>query len=233
MKNLLILLTLLLLVSNPLAAQESESTETTGPAPAQEPKQTPDVVDDSDAAKSAEPAETPVPLTPRDEALLQDVWDGDLAKVELIVKKGANVNSAEPKKKRTPLMLAATKRNLDVVRFLVEKGADVNARDSDGQTALMYACRQRFNDVPDNSVAIFLLDNGAEVNLRSTKKGYTALMLASGAGNAELVRKMLEKGADPSIEDNFGVTAAEVAQETGKTAIVEMLSTPSTSGAAH
>jgi ankyrin repeat protein len=151
-----------------------------------------------------------------------------LEKVELLVKKGANVNSAEPKKKRTVLMVAAAKGQSDIVKFLYGKGADINARDSDSQTALMYASRHRLNATPDNTIAEFLLSNGAEVNVRSKKKGYTVLMLAASAGNVELVQQLLEKGADPEIADNFGVSALAMAQERGFSAVVDLLSNPPT-----
>ena len=226
MKILLILFTLFLVVSNPLAAHDPEPVQASEPADAPEPKQTPDMVDVTDSAKTPEPVKAPNPLTPKDEALIQSVWDGDLARVELLVKKGANVNSADPTKKRTVLMLAATKSQIDIVKFLYGKGADINTRDSDGQTALMYATRNRVNATPDNATAKFLLSNGAEVNVRSKKKGYTALMLAASAGNVELVQQLLEKGADPAIKDNFGVSATAMAKKRGKTAVVSILSDP-------
>ena len=146
-----------------------------------------------------------------------------MAKVELLVKKGANVNSAEPKKKRTVLMVAAAKGQFDIVKFLYGEGADINARDSDSQTALMYASRNRFNATPDNAIAKFLLSNGAEVNVRSKKKGFTVLMLAASAGNVELVQQLLEKGADPAIKDNFGGSAVSMAKERGHSAVVDLL----------
>jgi ankyrin repeat protein len=226
MKIQLIIFTLFLVFSNPLAAQDPEPVQAAEPADAPELNQTPDVVDVTDSAKTPEPVKAPILLTPKDEALIQSVWDGDLAKVELLVKKGANVNSAEPKKKRTVLMVAATKGQFDIVKFLYGKGADINARDSDSQTALMYASRNRFNAAPDNAIAKFLLSNGAEVNVRSKKKGFTVLMLAASAGNVELVQQLLEKGADPAIKDNFGGSAVAMAQERGWTAVVSILSDP-------
>ena len=226
MKILLMFFTLFLFFSNPLVADDPEPVQASEPADAPESKQTPDTVDVTDSAKTPVPVKAPNPLTPKDEALIQSVWDGDLAKVELLVKKGANVNSTDPKKKRTVLMLAATKGQFDIVKFLYGKGADINARDSDSQTALMYASRHRFNTTPDNTTAKFLLSNGAEVNVRSKKKGFTALMLAASAGNVELVQQLLRKGADPAIKDNFGVSATAMAKKRGKTAVVSILSDP-------
>jgi ankyrin repeat protein len=233
MKIQLMVFSFLLSISNLLLAQEPAPVQDSTSAGVTESKQTPDVVDDTQsgdaekAAQAAEPANVPPALLAKNNALLQSVWDGDLDKVQLLLVKGADVNFAGDKK-RTPLMIAVYRRNLDLVEFLVSKGADVNARDGDGQTALIYSCRQRKNATPDNSIALFLLNNGADVNLRSTKKGFTALMIAAEAGNVELVQKLLEKGADPAIKDNFGVTAAFAAQKTGHQDVVDLLSDSST-----
>jgi len=229
MKNQMIFFSLLLVISLPLLAQDSTLVQDPTTTEVAKPKQTPDMVDDTGSAdtekvtQAAEPAQVSPAQLARDNALLQSVWEGDLDKIQLLLTKGADVNFAGDKK-RTPLMIAVYRRNLAVVEFLVSKGADVNARDSDGQTALIYSSRQRKNATPDNSIALFLLNNGAEVNVRSKKKGFTALMIASETGNVELVEKLLEKGADPAIKNNLGVTAAFAAQKTGHPDIVDMLS---------
>jgi ankyrin repeat protein len=217
---------LLLTFSVSLLAETPEPVKTPDSADLSETKQSPDSVDVTDSTKPTEPVKAPYTMTPKDEALIQSVSDGDLAKVELLVKKGANVNSADPKKKRTALMWASVGGQFEIVKFLYAKGAHVNARDSDSQTALMYASRKQFKATPDNSIAEFLLNNGAEVNVRSKKKGFTTLMLAASAGNVELVQLLLAKGADPAIRDNFGVSAVAMAQKTGMTAVVSILSNP-------
>ncbi|MDH4054045.1 MAG: ankyrin repeat domain-containing protein [Gammaproteobacteria bacterium] len=228
MKIQLIIFALFLVFANPLAAEDPKPVQAAESVDAPELHQTPDAVDVTDSAKTPEPVKAPILLTPKDEALIQSVWEGDLAKAELLVKKGANANAAEPKKARTVLMVAAAKGQLDIVKFLYGKGADINARDSDSQTALMYASRHRLNVTPDNAIAKFLIDNGAEVNVRSKKRGFTVLMLAASAGNVELVQQLLEKGADPEIADNFGVSALAMAQERGFSAVVDLLSNPPT-----
>jgi ankyrin repeat protein len=208
MKILLTFVTLLWAFNAPLLAQTPE------------PKQTPDVINDSEPGQDPEPIEAPKPLSQKDNALIQSAYDGKLAEVEILVAKGAAVNS-QAKKKRTPLILAASNGHTSVVEFLFSKGADINARDSDGQTALMYASKRSFNET-----AAFLLKNGAEVNVQSKKKGITALILAAGWGNVELVRMLLEHGADPNLTDFFGRTAKILAQEMGKSAVVDLLPDP-------
>ncbi len=188
-----------------------------GPAVAQ----TPDVIKEPGPAQVPEPTEAaPKPLSQIDNALIQTAFDGKLADVEILVAKGADVNLQDVKK-RTPLILAASNGHTSVVEFLFSKGADINARDSDGQTALMYACKRSFNET-----AAFLLKNGAEVNVQSEKKGITALILAAGWGNVDLVRMLLEHGADANLRDNFGNTAKIWAQKRGNSAVVDLLPDP-------
>ena len=173
MKILLTFVTLLWAFNAPLFAQTPES------------PQTPDVIKNTDPAQNPQQDEAPEALSQRDKDLIQSSYDGELAHVEVLIMKGAAVNSQD-QKKRTSLILAASNGHLAVVEFLVSKGAEVNLKDSDSKTALMYASKRSFNDV-----AAFLLKNDAEVNVQSKKKGMTALMLAAGWDNVDLVRMLL------------------------------------------
>lgn len=188
-------------------------------------QQTPDVIEIPEPDQGPQQSEAPAPLSERDKALIQKSFDGKLADVEILVSKGATVNSQD-QKKRTPLILAASNGHLEIVEFLVSKGAEVNLKDSDSQTPLMYASKRSFNEV-----ATFLLLNGAEVNVQSKKKGMTALMLAAGWDNVELVRMLLEHGADPTLTDIFGKTAKVFAEEMGNTVVVDLLPDPTVQGA--
>jgi len=71
------------------------------------------------------------------------------------------------------------------VRSLLDKGANVNAKTSEGGTALIVAAVMRHADVMR-----VLLDRGADVNARSNG-GHTALLLAiENASSAEALRKL-------------------------------------------
>jgi hypothetical protein len=97
------------------------------------------------------------------------------------------------------------------------EGVDVNERDNEGSTALMYAAWQG-----QTEVAQLLIDAGADVNARSYY-GWTALMSASYHGNTEIAQLLLDYGADVTIKDNSGNTALEIALEMGQTELAELL----------
>ena len=146
-------------------------------------------------------------LDPKDEALLQAAFDGDLALVESVVAKGANVEVTGPKS-RTSTIWAAANGHTAIVKFLHGQGADIDAKDSGGQTPLMFAVKGSHRDTVE-----YLLENGADVNARSKKRGFTALITAAAVGDVEVVRLLLEHGADKSVVELGGHTALDRARQ--------------------
>jgi ankyrin repeat protein len=93
----------------------------------------------------------------------------------------------------TPMMLAANAGHTSIVSVLIKAGADVNAQDSTGTTALLWAVRR---DRPGAVDA--LLNGGAEVN-RADRYGLTPLGMAAALGREALVRALLQHGAAPNL----------------------------------
>jgi hypothetical protein len=82
----------------------------------------------------------------------------------------------------TPLMYAAEVGSLDVMRLLIERGADVNAQNAFGSTALMWSAS-------DPAKVRLLLDHGAQVNT-AARSGRTALIIAAFTNpSADVVRR--------------------------------------------
>ena len=85
-------------------------------------------------------------------------------------------------------MYAAEIGSLDAMRLLIDRGADVNAQNAFGSTALMWS-------VSDPAKVRLLLDHGAQVNT-AAKSGRTALIVAAFTNpSAEVVKLLLAKGA--------------------------------------
>jgi ankyrin repeat protein len=104
------------------------------------------------------------------------------------------------------LVVAARAGDQESVRSLLSSGADVDSRDREGSTALMFAALRG-----DEKMVEALLAAGADPNLRDAN-GETALLLGAGR-SVEIVRALLAAGADPDLADGEGQTALLVAAE--------------------
>ena len=76
-------------------------------------------------------------------------------------------------------------KKLETTKFLIKKGADVNAKNKSGETPLFY--------VGNLEIAKLLIENGADVNVANSWNGYTPL---HNAENLEMVKLLIENGAD-------------------------------------
>ena len=105
------------------------------------------------------------------------------------------------------LLAAARDGQVEIVRSLLEEGADVNAARGDGLTALHLAAEGGHLTVAEALVAA-----GAAVDAGTRIGGYTALHIAARAGHGAVVLHLLEAGADPNTRTtNSGVTALHLA----------------------
>jgi ankyrin repeat protein len=144
----------------------------------------------------------------------------------LLVRHGADPNAAEPRRGQTALMWAAAEGHTAVVRTLIEGGADVKAAARSGFTALAFAVQKDNVEsvrlllaagldpnpvLPSgNSLlkmamsfkhrasALALIEGGADV-ASVDRAGLTALHHASQAGDVELVKALLGRGADVNV----------------------------------
>ena len=116
-----------------------------------------------------------------------------------------------------PLADAAEKRDRARITDLFKQGADVNAAQADGMTALHWAA---YHDDPRS--AALLIDAGASAKAANVY-GVTALSLACTNGNAEIVEMLLKAGADPNAARRGGETVLMTAARTGKLGPVKAL----------
>ena len=90
-----------------------------------------------------------------------------------------------------PVADAAMTRDREAVKTLLKGGADVNAAQGDGMTALHWAARNG-----DAELTQMLLFAGANVKATTRLGGYTALMMAAEQGHATVIAALLSGGAD-------------------------------------
>ncbi len=120
----------------------------------------------------------------------------------------------------SPVADAAMRGDADAVRDLLAEGADVNAAQGDGMTALHWSARQG-----DPSLVGTLLDAGADVHSGTRIGHYTALHMAGEVGAGEVVELLLDAGADPMARVSVAghPTALHFAAASGSARAVEAL----------
>ncbi|MEP6782718.1 MAG: ankyrin repeat domain-containing protein [Acidobacteriota bacterium] len=127
----------------------------------------------------------------------------------------------------SPLDAAAARGDVPAIRQLVTSGADVNAADDMGATALYWAARgghrvgpHRCGDEADGRPGVLaaLLDLGANPNVQDRRpqgfgraSGWTPLMVALHHQQFKSARLLLERGADPNILSDQGMSVMTMA----------------------
>ena len=124
---------------------------------------------------------------------------------ELFVKAGMDVNERDSA--GTPFLCdAARNGKKDMVQWLLEKGAEIDAVSQDrGYSAVMDAVWKSNKEIVE-----LLVSKGANLNFVS-RDGQTALILATGSGNFDICRILAENGADPTIKDRMGMSSIDYA----------------------
>lgn len=129
-----------------------------------------------------------------------------------------NAQIGEDYRRHLPLSRAAEKGYYAVVELLIQKGADVNARDHDGNTALKGAAQNGHVD----AVKV-LLENGADANLGNYIE-YVPMMWAADEGHIDIVRLLIEYGGNVSYQNpNNSQSPMKIAYDKENLEIVDIL----------
>ena len=192
---------------------------------------------------------TPLPL-PQTSLHYAASWGLHHVIDSLITEHSQDVCSRDSTDNLTPLHLASQNGHLKAVCKLIERGADLTARDNGGQTPLHFASQNGRVDIPrmliergadlkaqDNysqtplhlasrqgrvDVARMLIERGADLAARN-KYEETPLHLASSEGRVDVARMLIERGADLTAQKNDGETPVHLASRQGRVDVTRML----------
>lgn len=158
--------------------------------------------------------------TPLHEAISTNLEIDDPEPIRLMLEHGADACAITDEFRETPLHLAAKftpQRHEQIITWLVEHGAPLDAEDHRGRTALALAIRKsaRIRAVsPDHDplLAFALLRHGADVRI-ADEDGVTPLHWAVKLGNADLIRAIVKAGGSHLAENKRGETPLDIVKE--------------------
>lgn len=156
-------------------------------------------------------------------AVHEAAQQGDLAALKKLVAANPKcINEKAPDSQWTPLhcaMLAVSwtqpdlQRSLAVVNFLISKGANLNAKDKNGDTALHFAINVR-----KTTVARLLISHGAKVNVvnnRGESVLHRSAATVPASADRDLTELIISKGGKVNAKDNDGLTPLARARQSG------------------
>lgn len=136
--------------------------------------------------------------------------------VELIAA-GCSAAALDNPRPRALVLWAAQNAKTSVLKLAASRGADLNARDSAGRTALIHSVEARDADAVE-----YLVRAGASVNMRDNS-GASALIHSVVNWYYDIARILIAAGADISLKDDSGRTAMDYAMDKNYGTIIEML----------
>jgi ankyrin repeat protein len=147
--------------------------------------------------------------------LFAAVKKNNISELRSLLNKGADPNSYDDDSDHV-LMYVVLYSSIDIMQLLLEKGSNPNAKNKTGETPLMWS-------VHDITKTKLLLDNGADINAKAAS-GNTALLIASvGYGKYEMIKFLIDRGADPLAINNRKENVLMRAALFGDTATISLL----------
>ena len=151
-------------------------------------------------------------------ALMKAVKSNDVSQVKELIRQGVNVSELDANGD-APLVMAAYEGLSEIVRLLLEAGADVTAVDPGMKATALHAAAYAGR----TEAAKLLIEYKVEIDKQGPYNGYTALHDAIWSGHVETAKVIIAAGANLSLKNNQGQTPLEFARARGNQELVALL----------
>ncbi len=144
--------------------------------------------------------------------------NNDYIAAKLYIKDGADLNEETESGES---VLANALRNhcdFDIIKLLIDNNADIYDFDNEGVSIFDMAIT--YNNI---EMVQYMIKQGIDVNETKRKSGFTPLMCASCYGRVEIVKILLEKGANKDIKESKGFNATDFARKMNKKSVLVLL----------
>ncbi|XP_016052416.1 PREDICTED: ankyrin repeat, SAM and basic leucine zipper domain-containing protein 1 isoform X1 [Miniopterus natalensis] len=163
----------------------------------------------------------PLPTEEKNEIFKKALTTGDISLVQELLNSGISVDSSF-QYGWTPLMYAASVSNVELVRVLLDRGANASF-DKDKQTILITACSARGPEEQILKCVELLLSRNADPNV-ACRRLMTPIMYAARDGHPQVVALLVAHGAEVNTQDENGYTALTWAARQGhKNVVLKLL----------
>ena len=156
-------------------------------------------------------------LSAQKEAAFEAVRQGELTKLQTLLKEEPNLLTAQNARGHNLLILAAYYEQTDILTHLINAGANLDHQDASGNTALMGVCFKGYAEALN-----YLIEGGAKVD-QENYNGATALTFAVTFGHEELAKALLDAGANLEHKDQSGMSIRQHAEIQGDPKILALL----------
>ncbi len=159
--------------------------------------------------------------------LMDAVYFDELPKALALINRGAPVNSPERNTEFTPVFMAISNGSENMLRMLIEQGASIEIYDDKGYAPIHRAVTGENYTAsapyPAENIIEVLLEYGGDVNYPTKKEGATPLMISAQEHKANIMRFLIDSGANDEIKDKQQHTALDYAKNYECTSCMRIL----------